>query len=117
MSVEEFDDRNIFLVVWDVNGLEAIVDVQESAAADTMSLLKGEKAGKLRSELNYFLMRARFNSHRHYEIYSVHTSPEITEEDLRGLFEADPQIAVDLIRERGTMLYSDRLPPARTVIR
>ena len=116
MSVEQLD-QNIFLVVWDVNGLEAIVDVQETAAADTMALLRDQRGGTLRSELNYFLMRARFNSQRHYEIYSIHTSPEVSGEDLKTMFEADAQTAVDLIRERGTMLYSDRLPPERTVIR
>lgn len=117
MSAEESDDHNIFLVVWHVNGLEAIVNVQDTAAADTMALLKGEKGNTLRSELNYFLLRARFNSHRHYEIYSIHTTPDVTQDALNTLFEADPQSAVDLVRERGIMLYSDRLLPERTIIR
>lgn len=109
-------EDNIFLLVWHMEGLEAIVDIRDIDAADTMSRLKGEPATALRSQLNYFILRARFNSHRHYEIYSIHTSKDISESDLQGLFEDDPQSAVDLIRKRGTMLYSDRRNPEKAFI-
>lgn len=109
-------EDNVFLLVWDMNGLEAIVDIRDIDAADTMARLKNEPATALRSQLNYFILRARFNAHRHYEIYSIHTSKDVSEEDLRGMFEDDPQLAVDLIRKRGTILYSNRLSD-RTIIR
>ena len=108
---EKFEDdfsSNIYIVMWHEGGLEAIVDARDLDAADTMNRLMGEAANTFRTTLNYMVMRARFNSQRHYELFSIHTSKDVSLEDLTSLFEEDPQSAVDLIRERGTMLYSDR---------
>jgi hypothetical protein len=53
-------------------------------------------------------LRAQFNPQRHYEIYIVEATDGITEADIRDMFEADPQMAADTIRELGTVFYSDR---------
>jgi len=102
------EDSNIFIVVWDMTGLEAVIDVSELTSEDTMRILKGEKGSALGRTMFVLTQRARANSHRHYEIYSVHTNPEITKQDMADMFHQNPQAAADLIRARGTKIYSDR---------
>jgi hypothetical protein len=64
----------------------------------------------------HWQLRARFNSHRHYEIYIITATPGITEDDVRDMFEADPQTAADTIRRIGQKYYSDRQGPGRIAI-
>ena len=66
--------------------------------------------------LNMLIMRARYNSQRHYEIYTVDVDESITVADIEELFDTDAQMIVDLIRARGYKLYSDRVDTARTLI-
>jgi chromosome segregation and condensation protein ScpB len=54
-------------------------------------------------------LRARSNTQRHYEIYLVNATEGITADDIREMFERNPQTAADLIRERGHKYYSDRV--------
>lgn len=101
-------DDNLFIVVWDMTGLEAIIDVHELQSEDVLRRLRDEKGSKLGQTLFYLTQRARANTHRHYEIYSIHTSPEITNLDMADMFHENPQAAADLIRARGTKIYSAR---------
>jgi hypothetical protein len=39
----------------------------------------------------------------------VNATEGITADDIRAMFDADPQTAADLIRERGFKYYSDRV--------
>jgi hypothetical protein len=66
--------------------------------------------------LNMLMLRAKFNSQRHYEIYSITATQGITSQDIKDMFEAAPQYAADLIRERGHKLYSDRGEKEKMVI-
>jgi hypothetical protein len=71
--------------------------------------LKGEQVSESAvPNYNHLLLRARFNSQRHYEIYSVEATDGITADDIREMFEANPQSAADTIRRRGHCLHSDR---------
>ena len=101
-------EQNLYMIVWDMTGLEAVIPLDELAEEDTMSALKGEKSSRIGQTLQYSLMRARANMHRCYEIYTVRTSGDLTREDLADWFHADPQAAADMIRERGTKIHSDR---------
>jgi hypothetical protein len=58
--------------------------------------------------IQHWQLRARFNTQRHYEIYAIGVDGTITQEDIRDMFETDPQYAADLIRARGERIYSDR---------
>lgn len=109
-------ESNIFIVVWDMTGLECVIDVHDLSSEDVMTALKGEKGSKLGQTMFYLTMRARANSHRHYEIYSIHVEPEITKETLEKLFKKDPQAGADLIREHGIKIYSDRVNGKTQVI-
>lgn len=120
---------NIFILSWDCYGLEACVDVTEHIDQGNnfekekiFDLIKDPDArphNKHVAEVNriYFQlsMRARFNPQRNYEIYSVHTTADITAKDLKCMFEDNPQGTAELIRERGTKLYSDRQTSKRVI--
>ncbi len=101
------DERDgIFAVMWDCHGLEAVQKVPNPADI-TFALLKGAEPPVL-PKLMHWTLRARFNSHRHYEIYIITATPGITEDDIRSMFEASPQTAADTIRRIGQKYYSDR---------
>lgn len=97
---------NWFAVMWDCNGLEAVAHIPDPKMA-TFALLKDEKPPAPPNLLAWEL-RARYNSQRHYEIYLISVEPGIGEDDIRTMFQDDPQYAADLVRDRGQKFYSDR---------
>ena len=100
---------NLFIMAWDCNGLEAVVNITEYEKEMTWATLQDKEAPKkIGSIVNYLMMRARANSQRHYEIYTMTVEEGITDEDIRGMFNSDPQGSADLIRDRGNKIYSDR---------
>lgn len=112
--------NNLYLVSWDMYGLESLVSLREiideideidkrllfDRIASPNEQHTNNAASKLNSTVNLLMMRARLNSHRHYEIYTIETSESITECDLRRHFKDNPQGTAELIRERGNKLYS-----------
>ena len=106
--------NNIFAIMWDCNGLEAVEQVPDPALT-TFAVLQDREPPRP-PNLNTWALRARFNSQRNYEIYIVHATPEITQEDIRAMFEADPQTAADTIRRLGHKFYSDRATQPRAIV-
>jgi len=98
--------NRIYAVMWDCYGLENIAEVPDPALA-TFAVLKNEKPPET-PNINMWALRARFNTQRHYEIYIITAAPEIERDNIRAMFEADPQTAADTIRRLGTRFYSDR---------
>ena len=106
-----------FLIMWCNEGLECCIDVTEDQQRRMWQKLKGEQVSETAiPNYNHLLLRARYNSQRHYEIYSVEATDGITAEDIREMFEEDPQGAADTIRRRGHCLHSDRAERQRVVI-
>ena len=104
---EEIDEQpTMFAIMWDCNGLEAVERVPNPADR-TFALLKGVEPPRPPNIMHWEL-RARYNSQRHYEIYIITADSGITEDDIRDMFEADPQSAADTIRRIGEKYYSDR---------
>lgn len=116
--------HNLFLLSWDMTGLESVIDLTTleklrkedekkrifKILSDPDAVDPGEHVGQvLHQTVQSILMRARVNSHRHYEVYTIQTTAGITEQTLRELFEKNPQHAAELIRERGNQLYSGRI--------
>jgi hypothetical protein len=98
-----------FLIMWCNEGLECCIDVTEDQQRRMWQQLKGEPvSASAIPNLNHLLLRARYNSQRHYEIYSVEATDGITAEDICEMFEASPQTAADTIRRLGHCLHSDR---------
>jgi hypothetical protein len=116
MNDQETDPRNgMFAIMWDCHGLEAVARVPDPADT-TFALLKGTKPPEP-PNIMHWQLRARFNNQRHYEIYVITAQPGITEDDIRNMFEADPQGAADTIRRIGERVYSDRARQDQVVIR
>ena len=104
---------NAFIFSWDHLGIEAIVPITQYEFHDqenTMRLLKEQPRirNPLDSIVRGLLLRARFNTHRHYEIYAVDCVEGMDEKFWRDQWEEFPQATAELIRERGHKLYSDR---------
>jgi hypothetical protein len=105
---------NAYIISWDMTGLEAVVPITQYEQWDrdnTFRILKDEPTARnpLNNIVQGMLLRARFNSQRHYEIYTIDCVEEISESDIRHMFETNPQASADLIRDRGHRLYSDRV--------
>ena len=64
--------------------------------------------------LQMLILRARYNSQRHYEIYTFDS--ELSEEDIKETFVSAPQVIVDAIRNVGHELYIDRVLKKTQVI-
>lgn len=101
-----------YVLSWDCYGLEACINVSDIEKRITWdALTDNESQGRdpsVGSIVNSLMLRARFNHQRHYEIYAIDTEDDVTDENLRAMFESDPQGSADLIRTRGRELYSDR---------
>ena len=96
----------MFAIMWDCHGLEAVEAVPEPADT-TFALLKGQEPPRPPNILHWQL-RARYNPQRHYEIYIITATPGIDSDDIREMFENNPQTAADTIRRIGHKYYSDR---------
>lgn len=100
------DKTNTFVIMWDCNGLEAIAEVPDPVLT-TFALLKNQKPPEM-PNIEHWKLRARFNPQRHYEIYIVNAVKGIAVEDIREMFNSDPQTAADTIRRLGHCYYSER---------
>ena len=113
---------NLFLISWDLHGLEAVVDIGDLEQLETemeqrrlMAILRDPdlrdpgRSNYVGQLVNNVLLRARINSHRHYEVYTIHTTSDVDKEQLAELFKEDPRTATELIRAHGNCVYSDRI--------
>lgn len=116
MNDQDTDPRNgMFAIMWDCHGLEVVARVPDPADT-TFALLKGTEPPRP-PNIMHWMLRARFNTQRHYEIYVITATPGIDEDDIREMFEANPQVAADTIRRIGDKVFSDRANEDRIVIR
>ena len=112
-----------FVAMWDMHGLEALINVtkiekeHEQWEKDNIFRVLKEQDPTPRPNhvpLEMMILRARYNSQRHYEIYTFDS--ELSEEDIRETFESDPQVMADAIRNIGYKFYSDRANKKQQVI-
>ena len=110
-----------YIISWDQLGVECIFNATEADRQITFEMLKGTYDGTTPrhtsgSLLHFLELRARVNSQRHYEIYAIEVENDISQQDLEEMFESNPQGSADLIRNRGTCLYSDRADQTKVKI-
>ena len=98
---------HVFLFMWDMYGLEYCQDITAVEKRNMIKALKGEQLERALN-LNAMFLRARFNTQRNYEIYTMTVEQGITEEEVTEWFDSDPQNAVDQIRQRGRKLYGEK---------
>ena len=97
-----------FVVMWDCYGLEYIGDITASEQAKAWAVLQGKSFEVTIPNLMHMKLRAQANMQRHYEIYVFNAAEGITSNDIRDMFEGDPQTAADTIRRIGHRFHSDR---------
>ena len=108
--------KNAFIFSWDQLGIESIVPISRYEFHDqenTMRLLREQPRipNPLDKIVNMLVMRARYNTQRHYEIYAIDCTEEMDEQFWREQWDEYPQETAELIRERGHKLFSDRAQP------
>ena len=113
MSDDEEGRLGYFAIMWDCYGLEAVARVPDPADR-TFALLKGVEPPAM-PNINMWELRARFNPQRNYEIYLITATPGINEDDIRRMFEADPQGSADTIRRIGHKFVSHRETKERVI--
>lgn len=101
--------------MWDCNGLECLFDITNTEYDAMIAGLKNETF-KMPFNISTLMLRARVNSQRSYEIYSFSTDADIDYDDVRELFDSDPQSIVNLIRSKGRKIYSDYSPATKKAI-
>ena len=106
-----------FVVVWDNTGLEYVGDITLDEQQRTWIALKVETLKYTIPNLGNLILRERYNTQRHYEIYIVTATDGITADDIRDMFEANPQMSADTIRRIGQCVHSDRAQEDRIAIR
>ena len=104
---------NAYIFSWDQTGIEAIVPITQYEHHDKNQLInllkdKPRERNPLDSIVRAMVLRARYNTQRHYEIYAVDCAEGMDEEFWREQWEECPQATAELIRERGHKIYSDR---------
>jgi hypothetical protein len=104
-----------YVLSWDSTGLEAVINISDIEKEQMWAVLSETKENpnkgrpnSVNSIVNMLMLRARFNTQRHYEIYAIDTDDNISADDFKSMFDNNPQGMADLIRERGRRLYSDR---------
>ena len=105
--------KNAFIFSWDHLGIESIIPISQYEHHEKQNLIRilSEKPtvrNPLDSIVQRLIMRAKYNSQRHYEIYAVDCAEGMDEEFWREQWQEYPQATAELIRERGHKLYSDR---------
>jgi hypothetical protein len=108
------NSEHVFLAMWDMLGLEYLMDVTAAEQENIVNTLRGDPV-RHTNPIQMMILRARFNSQRHYEIY--YFTSIMTEEEIRYAFQECPQTMVDAIRTHGEKVYSDRVQDHRVLIR
>ena len=113
--------KNAFIFSWDHLGIESIIPISQYEHHEKQNLIRilSEKPtvrNPLDSIVQRLIMRAKYNSQRHYEIYAVDCAEGMDEEFWREQWQEYPQATAELIRERGHKLYSDRAETHRVKI-
>ena len=110
---EESSPEYTFIIMWCSEGIECCIPLDMTKLGDGANMLAQleDRENDYQREMSRLLfmltLRARANTQRHYEIYKLITAG-ITQEQIESMFESNPQGIVDLIREKGVVLYSDR---------
>lgn len=111
---------SLMLAMWCCEGFECIQDITNFhpelwEQQRTIDLLKGTpiQSNPLQRQLFAMQMRARVNGQRNYELYTFRADDHITEDDLWGWANNDPQTLVDWIRKNGDRHGGSMPPPPR----
>ena len=109
-----------FLVSWDQLGVEYLEDITKYHPNEwaKQNLLQSIKDGTklppnpLSERVTHLTLRARFNSHRHYEIYVFSATEGIEFDDIKKWSDDDPQGFANFVRANHALkLFDQRAKP------
>lgn len=102
--------RTVFLM-WDCYGLETAFSISDLEQQRVWAMLKGEDPNKIPLPLSIaaYKIRAQANMQRHYELYILETTDDISVDDIVQSFEKAPQQMAERIREIGHCLCDYRM--------
>lgn len=112
MDDSEEDSRvERFFLMWDMYGLEMAINMDGCVSKRVEAALIGKPHMDVNLDhlLQTFLLRARFNSHRNYEVYAIGFPSGTTEDEVVEMFNQTPQVMVDLIRKKGLCLHGNSI--------
>ena len=96
------ENTDIWILVWDDYGLESVINLSEIDRKNIEAVLSDEKFNvNLDKVLGYLKLRARFNSHRNYELWALKISVAITIDQLQEAFDSDRVSFIEMIRSKG----------------
>lgn len=120
------DGRIHWLVMWDMNGLESVFNLTEWETrreiwekSKIWAELKEQKHDSPPPKIPFknLILRAKFNTERHYEIYTFASDEDISDQqDIVDWFDADPQSAVNWIRENGRKVFGEGIGSRSKII-
>lgn len=99
-----------WVVLFDSEGLDTLVPWGDLAQDRIMTTLSGGniKSANPQHIVSRMMLRARFNEQRFPEVWTYQTDNDIEYNEMRSLWEANPQYMADLIREKGEQLFGDK---------
>lgn len=105
---------NAFIFSWDMHGIESIVPISQYEFHDQQNLIrmlsdKDTVRNPMYSIMQRLLLRAQINSHRYYEIYAIDCDESLDEDFWKSQWADYPQETAELIRDRGQMMFSNRM--------
>mgnify|MGYP000093608653 CR=1 FL=1 len=107
--------EHAFIVVWCSDGLEWVEDISNHDQKAMWSTLKGEPPKSISDKLKAAIFRARLNTQRSYEIYSITAIDGIMKSDIVEMFNLDPQGAAEIIRDKGYKIFADRVTKEKVI--
>lgn len=113
----------LYLAFWCNEGFESITDVSEYSSdawklENAQRVLQGDdpQPNPLSRTISHMCLRARFNNHRFYEIYTFTAEDTLDEYSVNKWARDFPQQAADWIRENGEKILSQRQPKEKIMI-
>ena len=96
-----------FVLSWDTLGVELVFDIDAEESKRVEAALKGEvyRYQDPSSLLDKTLLRARFNSHRNYEVFAINMPSHLSEDGVRAMFDENFDEMTKLVRKKGLKLH------------
>jgi len=108
----------VFLAFWSEEGFEYLRDITKFSPeawshSQLLDVIKGANPADnpLNSMLHGMMLRARFNSQRHYEMYMFTSTDDVDEPSVIKWSEDEPQSLVDWIRLNGHVFVKKAADP------
>lgn len=95
-----------FVFAFSEEGFESIINLTQIDQEYVMAKMAGQPLPQSAGSVCHFLeLRGRYNAQRKLEVWALGVDDGLTEEDLWGWANSDPQSLADALRDRGHNIY------------